>query len=150
MISQTSLSIALVLIILSFAISQTSAAVVSSTANNGLVAAIAGVFENGDCINDTPGYRILRKGTSGQGQGVQLSLVSSTFTVDKCVSSCQTAGYKYAGVEYGSQCFCGNSIGITTWAQLQDQSKCNIPCPGDSTNMCGGNNALNFFYTTPQ
>lgn len=38
----------------------------------------------------------------------------------------------------GSQCFCGNSIANT--AALAGD--CLMPCPGNSTEMCGGSNRL--------
>ncbi|EAW08575.1 WSC domain protein [Aspergillus clavatus NRRL 1] len=63
-------------------------------------------------------------------------------TVEKCQAACQAGGYLYAGMEFGSQCFCGNSIdngGAPT-------SGCATPCAGDSSEVCGGSNALSIYY----
>jgi hypothetical protein len=38
------------------------------------------------------------------------STASSTMTVDTCISFCSGKGYTYAGLEYSSQCYCGNSV----------------------------------------
>ncbi|GIC89485.1 uncharacterized protein Aud_005903 [Aspergillus udagawae] len=63
-------------------------------------------------------------------------------TVEKCQAACKAGGYLYAGMEFGTQCFCGNSIdngGALT-------SGCATPCAGDSTEVCGGSNALSMYY----
>ena len=38
------------------------------------------------------------------------------------------------GVEYGSQCYCGNTLG----GAAADEADCNMPCAADSTEKCGG------------
>lgn len=51
-------------------------------------------------------------------------------------------GYLYAGMEFGTQCFCGNSFdngGVLT-------SGCATPCAGDSTEVCGGSKTLSMYY----
>ncbi|GFG01735.1 putative fungistatic metabolite [Aspergillus lentulus] len=58
------------------------------------------------------------------------------------VEKCQAGGYLYAGMEFGTQCFCGNPIdngGVLT-------SGCATPCAGDSTEVCGGSKALSMYY----
>ena len=47
-----------------------------------------------------------------------------------CQTKCQAGGYTYAGVEYGNQCWCGNSLSASTSTQ------CNMQCADGST--CGG------------
>ena len=63
-----------------------------------------------------------------------------------CMTTCQQKGYMYAGVEYASQCFCGNSI--VAGSVSASSSDCSMPCSGDSTQMCGGNNRLNLFLSS--
>ncbi|KAM0227843.1 hypothetical protein ACHAPO_011220 [Fusarium lateritium] len=65
-------------------------------------------------------------------------------TNKKCQSACADAGYKYAGTEFGNQCFCGNTID-NSGAPIA-QSTCNKACAGDSATNCGGPNALSLFY----
>lgn len=67
--------------------------------------------------------------------------VSFNQTVDGCVSSCRSAGYSMAGVEYfGGECYCANSISSS--ATRAPDSDCNTKCGGDSTKLCGAGNRL--------
>jgi hypothetical protein len=43
--------------------------------------------------------------------------------------------FAYAGSQAGDQCLCGNTYGSQGQAP---ESDCNIPCAGDSNEMCGG------------
>ena len=56
----------------------------------------------------------------------------SDMTPQKCQALC--VGYNYAGVQYYSECYCGNTLGF----QLRPDSECNTPCSGDSSQECGG------------
>ena len=46
---------------------------------------------------------------------------------------CGLQGYLYAGTQYGSECFCGNSYG-----KHGISSACSHSCDGDPTQNCGG------------
>ena len=61
-------------------------------------------------------------------------------TIETCQSACGGAGFKYSGVEFGAQCFCGNAI-MNGGSQVTDGS-CNIACAGNSNEICGGSNRL--------
>jgi len=50
-----------------------------------------------------------------------------------CVEQCAKKGFAYAGVQYGSFCFCGNSYGKNGTA-----TNCTMPCNGDYKQKCGG------------
>ena len=92
-------------------------------------------------------------------------------TVEKCVDSCVSYGFRGAGMELGQQCCtyaiysllnldglflsltkkttlglfnqgCGND---TNGVQLIDNSHCMMACSGDSTENCGGPDALIFY-----
>ena len=52
-----------------------------------------------------------------------------------CQATCRSKGFTYAGTQYGSQCFCGNSYG--KYGQAGEE-KCNMPCAGSSGEKCGG------------
>jgi hypothetical protein len=54
-------------------------------------------------------------------------------TPEQCTAWCAGQGYEYAGVQYGSQCFCGNSFG-----SCGSSSACTMPCSGNSNETCGG------------
>jgi hypothetical protein len=89
------------------------------------------VWQSMGCYSDSTNARTLTASINIAGN-----------TVEKCQAACQANGYRYAGMEFGSQCFCGNSIG-NGGAPV---SSCAMPCPGDSTEVCGGSNALSLYY----
>jgi len=67
----------------------------------------------------------------------------NAMTQNACNMACYTVGYIYAGVEYGQECFCDNSI---QWGSSVDQSECNMACPGLAGTTCGGNLTINIFW----
>ncbi len=52
-----------------------------------------------------------------------------------CRALCGKQGFLYAGMQWGGQCFCGNSYG--KYGQLPE-SRCNLGCPGNPNEKCGG------------
>ncbi|KAK8086537.1 hypothetical protein PG994_001511 [Apiospora phragmitis] len=62
----------------------------------------------------------------------------------ECQKACDTAGYNLAGLELGRECWCGNAIEGAN--NPVDPSVCNMNCPGDDTESCGGVLALSMFY----
>lgn len=54
-------------------------------------------------------------------------------TTARCVATCKDKGFQYAGTQYGSWCFCGNSYGKSGKA-----TNCNMPCAGNKSEICGG------------
>lgn len=63
-----------------------------------------------------------------------------------CIAFCANAGYVYAGTEYSSECFCGNTIASAA-AKVAD-TVCNMACSGNSTQPCGAGSRLSIFHTT--
>jgi hypothetical protein len=55
------------------------------------------------------------------------------YTVAGCQSACAAAGYQYAGVQYGGECFCGDAYG-----RYGPAVNCNMPCSVDPNQICGG------------
>lgn len=57
----------------------------------------------------------------------------------------------YAGVEYSSECYCGTTIQSSgQLAADTPTQKCNMPCSGDSSEICGGSDRLNLYqYNGP-
>jgi hypothetical protein len=53
-----------------------------------------------------------------------------------CVEQCAKKGFTYAGTQFGSFCFCGNSFGKGGQA-----ANCTMPCNGDYKQKCGGDMA---------
>jgi Glyoxal oxidase N-terminus/WSC domain len=69
----------------------------------------------------------------------------SALTVERCTAACQNAGFTLAGVEYGSECFCGNKIEGGGAPAPDGSAGCNMPCNGNRTEICGGPNRLNVY-----
>ena len=63
-------------------------------------------------------------------------------TIPFCKKACLVQGYKYAGVEFAKECFCGNKLPSTI---APKQSDCNMDCTGDKSQKCGGGNRMNVY-----
>jgi hypothetical protein len=67
---------------------------------------------------------------------------SAQMTGARCVSECANRGFAYAGTQYGSYCFCGNSYG-----RFGAANNCDSRCAGNNSEICGGGWA-NTVYST--
>ncbi len=67
---------------------------------------------------------------------------AGNMTPELCENHCRAEGFSYAGAQYGSQCFCGNSYG--RYGQLP-AGRCNVPCKGNPGEKCGGSWANNVY-----
>ncbi|KAL2075302.1 hypothetical protein VTL71DRAFT_245 [Oculimacula yallundae] len=80
-----------------------------------------------------------------EGEGVRAlgaaSFPSDTNTVESCVAAC--AGYKYAGMEYGRECWCANEFGAGS-VQVPN-AECSMTCAGDVYAYCGAGNRLQVY-----
>jgi len=84
------------------------------------------------CFKDN-GSRVLKKQITN----------AKTMTKNVCVAACKKAGYKYAGTQYASQCFCGNE-----YKKLGKATNCNMSCTGDKKQKCGGSWANSVYQVT--
>jgi hypothetical protein len=69
---------------------------------------------------------------------------SSTNSPAACVAACAKAGYAYAGVQYGRECWCG-----ATYGRYGAASNCHMPCSGASSQTCGGSWANDVYAARP-
>ena len=67
-------------------------------------------------------------------------------TIENCTTLCANGGYTIAGVEFGSQCFCGKSLGYLATKVID--SSCQASCSGNSSEICGGS-VYNGCYHAP-
>ena len=71
-------------------------------------------------------------------------------TIDRCLSVCWN--YQYAGVEYGRECWCGNTINFNgsstaaTPGRNTSDADCKIPCIGNSSQFCGGSSRISLYW----
>jgi hypothetical protein len=62
-----------------------------------------------------------------------------------CLSRCQEYGFQAAGMEYGEQCFCGDTFDIGPDVQTVPDSQCDQLCTGDTIHYCGAGNLLSYY-----
>ncbi|KAF4575259.1 WSC domain-containing protein [Pleurotus pulmonarius] len=70
--------------------------------------------------------------------------VDGGITIESCVAFCSTNGFSFAGLEFGDECFCGNSIGAST---KKSDSECAMVCSGNLAEFCGGRDRLTLYST---
>ncbi|KAG8829938.1 hypothetical protein FRC17_005763 [Serendipita sp. 399] len=71
----------------------------------------------------------------------QLALEEGGMTVEWCLDACDAAGYAFAGVEYGKECFCGHS----SPTDVATDARCKISCEGNGGELCGGSNGISVY-----
>jgi len=70
------------------------------------------------------------------------TLVGSSYTLNNmasttdCIFTCLQGNFRFAGVEYGNECYCSNTVASTGTPALG--SDCSTPCAGSPQNNCGG------------
>lgn len=62
---------------------------------------------------------------------------SAAMDVDVCTSECSASGATYAGL-FNTECYCSEILNDATTGTDQATGVCNIPCPGDASQTCGG------------
>ncbi|KAI9051067.1 hypothetical protein LZ554_005175 [Drepanopeziza brunnea f. sp. 'monogermtubi'] len=110
----------------------TSSATSSATALPTLhVVPSAGLYNYFGCYTEGTGVRALGSAT----------FPSDTNTIESCVAACSP--YKYAGAEYGRECWCSDSLGVGS--VLAPDSDCSMRCAGDQYEYCGAGNRLSVY-----
>ncbi|GLB42368.1 putative copper radical oxidase [Lyophyllum shimeji] len=71
------------------------------------------------------------------------TFINSTMTIEKCQDFCDASGFGFAGVEFGSECYCDFSIQFPSVET--DATACNVPCGGNANETCGGPSVINIF-----
>ncbi|KAH6634407.1 glyoxal oxidase-like protein [Chaetomium sp. MPI-SDFR-AT-0129] len=82
------------------------------------------------------------EGTTGRALTYNAGVAGANLTVAKCTAACRAANYILAGVEYGGECYCGNTISN---GGAPATSGCSMLCNGNSSEVCGGPDRLNVY-----
>ncbi|KAI1213961.1 uncharacterized protein F4807DRAFT_207104 [Annulohypoxylon truncatum] len=86
--------------------------------------------------------------------GVYLTAIGQ-MQVKPCIDYCarsynhfhpETKGWKYAGLEFARECWCGDSLSPRS-LHLQE-SACDTPCDGANSTVCGGHLAITLYNAT--
>ncbi|GAA5866807.1 hypothetical protein JCM8547_003569 [Rhodosporidiobolus lusitaniae] len=72
-------------------------------------------------------------------------LGSRDWTAANCLSLASAAGYKYAGIIYGGECWGADEISAP--GELQADDKCNWNCANDASTTCGGEAGLDIYLS---
>lgn len=75
-----------------------------------------------------------------------LLLNDENMSIENCKELCYENNYKFAGLEFGNECFCGNDIPIVS-APMRE---CHLKCAGDETEICGGFWRLSVYSIPPK
>lgn len=67
-------------------------------------------------------------------RALPLELLSTEATVETCRTLAKANGMAYAGLQYGGQCFAGNTLGYSK----DSDAACDMPCKADAHELCGG------------
>ncbi|KAF5718689.1 hypothetical protein FMUND_5049 [Fusarium mundagurra] len=87
-----------------------------------------GVFTLFGCVGSSAGFPTF-----------ELAETNAQMDLERCASLC--TGRAYFGV-YDTACYCGDEIDADNTSRV-DIDQCDIECPGDSDNFCGGDGRLN-------
>merc|ERR1712098_369080 len=69
---------------------------------------------------------------------------SDLMTIEMCKEHCFVKNnYKYAGVEFYNECFCGNDK--PDESLLREPEECDAPCVGNDQEICGGTWRINVY-----
>ncbi|KAI6893054.1 hypothetical protein KC318_g1484, partial [Hortaea werneckii] len=109
------------------------------------------LFSNGQpVVNGQPGtpetigaftyLNCYTEGSSGRALGAK-GTSGSFVDLDYYASYC--SGYKYFGTEYGSECYCGNTLGVGASVTLSGD--CSMTCADNATQFCGAGNRLTVY-----
>ncbi|KAK3898928.1 WSC domain-containing protein [Staphylotrichum tortipilum] len=94
----------------------------------------AGSFKYQSCWADSVGERSLLGGPSE---------ARAEMTVETCAAFCE--GYAFFGVEYSTECYCGNELA----GQASSEADCSMLCAGNAEQWCGGPNRFNLYAVNP-
>ena len=101
-------------------------------------------FEQGGCFEETnprllPGqagkWEAWMKGEDGKPNNSPAN----------CKKFCE--GFRYYGVQYTNQCFCGNNLHGDL--KMMPESQCSQVCPGDASKKCGAGGRMNLYQAPP-
>lgn len=116
-----------------FSLDSPSVSTSTTTSSSPVSTATAAAYTSEGCYTEATGIRALS----------DLAYYDDAMTVEKCAAAC--AGYTWFGVEYGRECYGGNTIHSAEGSVPADLSECNYPCAGNPSERCGAGNRLNIY-----
>lgn len=97
--------------------------------------------------NGSPIFRYLGCYYDGQGRNLQqLFNLGSANDNDACQKLCYANKYRFAGTEYHTECWCGNTPPTSAKYTPVSAKRCTFGCANDTTQACGGDGAYMSIY----
>ncbi|KAH8684343.1 hypothetical protein BGZ60DRAFT_547896 [Tricladium varicosporioides] len=96
--------------------------------------------------NGSAEYLYLGCYIDGSGRQLQSKFTSATNENGQCQSTCFSKGYRFAGTEYHTECWCGNNPPTALKYTPESFKYCSFSCPGDTTQACGGDGTYVSIY----
>ncbi|KAF8955639.1 WSC domain-containing protein [Flammula alnicola] len=69
--------------------------------------------------------------------------IAAGVTIESCTQECASQGFSIAGLEFGQECWCGNSFLVPNTAA--PFGNCSEVCSADVTELCGAANRLSVY-----
>ncbi|MCJ1398945.1 hypothetical protein MMC11_002146 [Xylographa trunciseda] len=70
-------------------------------------------------------------------------------TATNCLTQCSNFGFGAGGMEYGEECYCGDSRDVlAAGSTVQPDASCNVACSGNPSYLCGGGNLISYYTWT--
>lgn len=71
---------------------------------------------------------------------------NTAMTVELCAQTAKMYKYQYFGLEYGTECWMANTVNrLAQWSLNGDNPTCTTPCPGNTSQLCGGRARMNLY-----
>ncbi|KAJ6263039.1 hypothetical protein Dda_1598 [Drechslerella dactyloides] len=80
------------------------------------------------------------------GRALQGPPSSTAMTPAQCIATCKASGKLYAGLEYGGECWCGDTINNGNGPAPDNE--CTRLCSADNTALCGNSYRLSVYKRT--
>jgi len=92
------------------------------------------------CYIDSTSDRDLQVKPLSQNEGLTRAM---------CQETCASAGYRYAAMQNGNSCWCGDAEDVGSHGQAPD-SDCSTPCAGESSETCGAGSRNEVWRVQPK
>jgi hypothetical protein len=91
-------------------------------------------------------YSCMTEGLGGR--ALSKLLASDGMTVSACLAAAEAKGYSWAGLEYGRECWMGNSLNNSP-VNATLPTECSMACKGDKGSICGNASRLSMYLRNP-
>jgi hypothetical protein len=91
---------------------------------------VIGNYTYAACYVDSGAPRLLANGPFAGAEG--------NVTTEDCIARAETGGWKFAGLEFGSECWVGNALGAGGGNGRTREGECGMSCTGARREVCGG------------